>query len=85
MTGFPLRVYIDDYTTANVDLLTIQECVVENKEYFVNLFLPSLDGLKFDEMMNKVRKVIDENKEISSEEAKDLIKFLYDCILECRP
>lgn len=85
MTGFPLRVYMDDYTTVNVDLLTIQECVAENKEYFVNLFLPSLDGLKFDEMMNKARKVIDENKEISSEEAKDLIKFLYDCILECRP
>lgn len=85
MTGFPLRVYIDDYTTVNVDLLAIQECVAENKEYFVNLLLPSLDGLKFDEMMNKARKVIDENKEISSEEAKDLIKFLYDCILECRP
>lgn len=85
MTGFPLRVYMDDYTTVNVDLLTIQECVAENKEYFVNLFLPSLDGLKFDEMMNKARKVIDENKEISSKEAKDLIKFLYDCILECRP
>lgn len=85
MARLPLRVYLDDYTEVNVELLSIQECVAENKEYFANLFLPSLDGLKFDEMMNKARKVIDENKEISSEEAKDLIKFLYDCIQECRP